>query len=479
MSEHELEKLLGGFAADTLTPEEKQALYTAALQDQHLFNTLADEQALREMLGNPEVRIKLLASLKQPRPSESGSPLSWVEWFRRPASLALAGGLSAAALAVVLSVRIYQDSLRQAAQLIATEDSKPGPLSAPNPPSTQTTTPQIIEPQAKAKENNAPAIEHQKKDTSIDKPALQKRPAPPTSKNDRVSDVAQDGLTPRTRQDEVLSQAEAPTAALNRSAEEATPLSDQKLAASAPPPSTVQEPTRRETSAGGRVATTAAPALSARALYYYGGERGLAEPRSIAKEQEQAMKPSAESAPQSYRFEQKQEGVVRSGKAVGTAAQLKPLGLRYSLVVHGPDGQEREVDIVTALKSIQPVFLALEANQDTYLQVWETGGSSMPRLLWPEKVTGQTALRVNARQRQLVPLSMESESIVLTARLSLAPPEPITGKEAGVGDRLSLNQVQESITGSNRASPQERATYVVNPELSPLAQVTVDIIFSR
>ena len=43
MSDHDLEKLLGGFAADTLTPEEKQALYTAALQDQQLFNALADE----------------------------------------------------------------------------------------------------------------------------------------------------------------------------------------------------------------------------------------------------------------------------------------------------------------------------------------------------------------------------------------------------------------------------------------------------
>ena len=48
MSEHDLEKLLGGFAVDTLTPEEKKALYTAALQDQQLFNALTDEQALKE-----------------------------------------------------------------------------------------------------------------------------------------------------------------------------------------------------------------------------------------------------------------------------------------------------------------------------------------------------------------------------------------------------------------------------------------------
>ena len=37
MSEHDLEKLLGGFAADTLTVEERNLLYTAGLQDQQLF----------------------------------------------------------------------------------------------------------------------------------------------------------------------------------------------------------------------------------------------------------------------------------------------------------------------------------------------------------------------------------------------------------------------------------------------------------
>lgn len=47
MSEHDLEKLLGGFAADTLTAEERELLYTAALNDQRLFNALADEQALK------------------------------------------------------------------------------------------------------------------------------------------------------------------------------------------------------------------------------------------------------------------------------------------------------------------------------------------------------------------------------------------------------------------------------------------------
>ena len=184
MSEHDLEKLLGGFAADTLTPEEKQTLYTAALQDQQLFNALADEQAFKELLADPDVRRRLLASLEQKNASGACGSLSWLDWFRRPAGLALAGGLSAAALAVVLGVRIYQDSLRYAAESTATEEVKPA-------------TPQAVEPQAKAKENLAPANDRQKKDTLIDKPAKREGFMPPPSKKERASDVARDNLKQR------------------------------------------------------------------------------------------------------------------------------------------------------------------------------------------------------------------------------------------------------------------------------------------
>jgi hypothetical protein len=199
----------------------------------------------------------------------------------------------------------------------------------------------------------------------------------------------------------------------------------------------------------------------------------------MAKEQEQAMKPLAESAPQANRFERKQEGLSQPGKAAGTVAQFKPLGLRYSFVVRGTDGQEREVDAATALKSTEPVRLTVEANQDAYLQVWETAGSSTPQLLWPEKETGQTSLKITAGQRQQIPLSRGSGPATLTARLSRVPSESITRQETGMLDRLSPNQVQESITASNRTGSQERATYVVNPDPSTAAQVAVDITLDR
>ena len=423
MSEHDLEKILGGFAADMLTVEERKLLYTAALNDQQLFNTLADEQALKELLADPAVRRRLLVSLKQKNATDAGGSLSWLDWFRRPAGLAFAGGLSAAALAVVLGVRIYQDSLRQAAQSVATEEVRPA-------------IPQAVEPQTKAKENVAPSIGLQKKDTSIGK--LAKR---------------------------------------ERSMDEVTSTADQKLAASAAPPSSAPESKQIHPPAGGRVAATATPALSARALFY-GGEPSRTDTHSMAKEQEQAMKPLAESVPRANRPERPLEGLSQLGKAAGTIAQVRPLGLRYSFAVRGTDGQEREVDAATAAKSIQPVFLTVEANQNVYLQVWETVGSSTPQLLWPEKEAGQVSLKMTAGQREQIPLQMKNKLITLTARLSRVPPEPITKQEGPMYERLSSNQLQELITPSGTAGLQERATYVVNQ--NPFtAQIAVEMILDQ
>jgi hypothetical protein len=199
----------------------------------------------------------------------------------------------------------------------------------------------------------------------------------------------------------------------------------------------------------------------------------------MAKEQEQAMKPLAESAPQANRPERPGEGFSQLGKATGTVAQLRPLGLRYSFVVRGTDGQEREVDAAAAAKSTEPVRLTVEANQGAYLQVWKTTGSSTPQLLWPEKETGQIALKITAGQRQHIALPMESGPVTLTAHLSRVPSGPITKQQAARFDRLSPNQLQESINASNQTGSQERATYVVNQDPSATAQIAVVIPLGR
>ena len=444
MSEHDLEKLLGGFAADTLTPEEKQLLYTAALQDQQLFNALVDEQAFKELLSDPDVRRRLLASLEQKSASGAGDSLSWLDWFRRPAGLAFAGGLSAAALAVVLGVRIYQDSLKQAAQSVATEEAKPA-------------APQAVAPQTKEKETLAPAIQLPKKD--------------------RAFDVAGDSVKQRRQQDEARSQAEAPLAAPRKSRDEIISSAEQKLAASTAPQSTVPEPTHIEPPVDGRVAATPTPAVSARALFY-GEASDRAEARSMAKGHEQALKPLAESPSPANRLERPREGLAQLGKAGDLTAQLKPLGLRYSFVTRGTDGQEQEVD-ATALKHSLSGVLTVETNQDAYLQVWETADSSTPQLLWPKKETGQISLKMAAGQRERIPLPMGNEPVTLLALLSRIPLGPTMKREDVQYDRLSPKHLQESITASDRTGSQERAIYIVNLAPSTTAQIAVDIPLNR
>jgi len=68
----EVRKLLGGYATGTLTDEERNLLFSAALQDQELFDALADEEGLRELLAEPATRQTLLEQLqRQPQPESS------------------------------------------------------------------------------------------------------------------------------------------------------------------------------------------------------------------------------------------------------------------------------------------------------------------------------------------------------------------------------------------------------------------------
>lgn len=468
MPDHELEKLLGGFAADTLTADEKQRLYAAALQDQQLFNALADEQALKELLADPSVRRRLLQALNQTRTSSAGS---WLNWFRRPAGLAWAGGLAAAALAVVLGTKIYQDSLKQAAPSVATEETKPAAPSAPAPahPASQPSPPSAAEPQPKAKENIAPSKDMAKKDALLDKVAKRERSTSPTSQEQKASDAVAHPDKDRREQDESRRRTDTPTPTLGKAAEEVTSSVDQKLAASSPPPASAPAPLQAPagTAAGGAVA----PTVSARALYY---DEAAARPDSgmMAQEKERAMKPLAESAPEASKPERRFDQFSQLGRAKSSLISPKPLGLRYSFVIHGTDGQDREVDAATAAKSGGLARLTIESNQDAYLQVWITLGSSAIFLLWPDKETGQISVKISAGQRQFIALPAASDPLTLAARLSRAPFGPISRQEAAMLGRLSSNQLQESI-------PEEQATYAMNQDPSPTAQLTVEIPIGR
>jgi hypothetical protein len=474
MSEHELENLLGGFAADTLTPEEKQALYTVALQDQQLFNALADEQALKELLADPAVRRRLLQVLNQPSVSGAGGYLPWLEWLRRPAGLAFAGGLAAAVFAVVLGTKIYQDSLKQTAPSVATEESKPA---APPASVVPLPAPAMTKMQERAKAKVEPPDDVEKKDALADKLIKREQPAKLAAPAEQpAANLARETVRQRTQQDESRKEGESAGTSSGKVAEEPAAAADKGQPAKSPaPPTAISEPAPMSAPAFAPVTSGIAPTLSARALFY-AGEPDRSDRGAMAEEKEQGLKSLSEPELQAFRPERKSERFSGLMKAGGAATQLKPLGLRYSFVVRSTDGQEQEVDAATAANSTEPVHLTVEANQDAYLQIWKTVGSPTPQLLFPEKDSGQISMKILAGQRQTIPLPTESGGLRLTARLSRVPFGPIMRQESGMLDRPSTNQLQETIPSNGS---QEQATYVVNQDPSPAAQLSVQIPLRR
>jgi hypothetical protein len=119
MRPEEIRKLIGGYATGTLTEAEREALFAAALDDQELFNELAGEESLRELLSDPAARAEMLAAVA-PRPRV------WAWW--RPALAALA----VATIGTVIFIMPKKKALAPAAVPAPTivADVKP----APEPP---------------------------------------------------------------------------------------------------------------------------------------------------------------------------------------------------------------------------------------------------------------------------------------------------------------------------------------------------------
>lgn len=465
MSEHELDKLLGGFAADTLTPEERQKLFTAALQDQQLFNALADEQALRELLADPVVRRRLLQTLNQTGASGAGGSLSWLGWLRRPATLAYAGGLAVAVFAVVLGTKVYQESLRQTALPVATEDTKAAAPPSAAPQASQPAEPSATVEEPKANVNVRPAAEPAKKDGLKNSLAEQEKVAPSKLAEDAVSVARRDDLRRRTEQDGVREQVPVPKKALKKPLEQAAGSAD-KPAANLSPPGTASESKTPKTQANAPAPAAGAQAVGARALFY-AETAAHSTVGTMAQEQRPAMTPSSEPA---QRAERQLERFALSGKSDGSA-HMKPLGLRYSFVV-GAAGEDREVEATTAARHPEPISLAVETNQDAYLQVWRQADGETPQLLVPQKETGQISLRIPGGQRQqlLVPAQID----MLTLRVSRTPFGPITKQETFALGRPSPGQIQETVMNEK-----EKAGYIVNQDLTPTAQIAVEIPLHR
>jgi hypothetical protein len=139
MKRAEAEKLLGGYATGTLTGDERRTLFEAALEHQDVFDTLADEEALRELLADPAARAHVLSALAAPAVSKV------VPFWRRPGVIGAAAGIIMAATAGLAVLRSPEAQVPlPAAKPAAAQTPLPAPsASAPVAPEAKATPPPV------------------------------------------------------------------------------------------------------------------------------------------------------------------------------------------------------------------------------------------------------------------------------------------------------------------------------------------------
>jgi len=123
MNREDIRKLLGGYATGTLTPEEQQALFEAALGDQELFDALVREQALHDLLRDPAAKAQLLTALDE-------RPPRWYEAFQ---GWRAAAAIGMAALVVAAVVIVRQNRLAPRPLEVAMVKAPEPPAAPPAP----------------------------------------------------------------------------------------------------------------------------------------------------------------------------------------------------------------------------------------------------------------------------------------------------------------------------------------------------------
>lgn len=157
MTQDEIRKLLGGYATNALTADERRILFEAALEDQELFNALQNEDALKELLDDPVVRDQVRLALVIPAKHSRRLGFSWRQW-----AFGVAMPAAVAVIAIVLMNRA------NAPKLISMSQPAMSPALAPKAEPNEVASKLKVAPPPAAKKQSA----------SVRAPQAQAIPAP-------------------------------------------------------------------------------------------------------------------------------------------------------------------------------------------------------------------------------------------------------------------------------------------------------------
>ena len=179
MTNEEIQKLLGGYATNSLTDVERKALFEAALEDQELFNLLEREQALKDVLDDPISRRQVREALEA---TPARSPAWWARWWSWGVALS---AVAAVAFVVYLSRPDHDGMKRQSFDIAMAPKSVPPVDAQPGPPQAELKAPEsratqkLFDPKLAPRSRLAKDAEvHQEKEASPKEVATAPPPPP-------------------------------------------------------------------------------------------------------------------------------------------------------------------------------------------------------------------------------------------------------------------------------------------------------------
>ena len=436
MSREEVQKLLGGYATGTLTAEEQQALFEAALDDQELFDTLAREQALRDLLRDPAANAAVLAALDE-RPR-----LGLWAWLRRP----VVAGVAMAGLAAI-GVALWQGTRKPAAPVIVAQLQKQTAQTRMEPRATAPVT-------APAPAPAQPFFRDEKRAAgALRRVAPARAPAPPpVVARQRETLDANAPVVPLAKPPQLnLTQQSAQNAAGPAPYFQNTQIQNAQIQATqVPAPASLAEKQQAKTE----------PSQDARALFYQQlpvtGRNGFAAFDATIGDVGGVAGAAPAGVPETARAKAAKkavpaESLARLAPGLAGAYVMHP-GVRCS-ILRG----DREEDISTVLPAGESVRLRITPNTDGFLSVYEGEGDSA-KLLASGPAQRMKAFETPPLKSDTAGLKQIRVTLTLVSMMKAAP------STSDAGTRSNLVE---------SAADKEAATYMVLKDARPATQQVV------
>jgi hypothetical protein len=411
MNKEDIQKLIGGYATGSLTEEERQALFEAALDDQDLFDTLQQEQALKDLFDDPfsreQVRRAAAESLPRPRTSRTS-------WFRRPWIWASAASMALAGVLVVALLRWDRTApppvakqATEASKQVA-EVSKP-PAAAPEQPQDRDKSPSKPKPEpvravaGKPDDKRRGTSKESEKASAAGRSGLEVE----SRRSNSSGQLRSSGDRPNTNSVE-LAQNRENTPAPVKTAE--APRKDVQAAAPPPPSPPVQLERSRQQAAG--------PSQQSQQVYVQAQAPGVPvatavpNPASRSRDLEEKQRATAtktETSDELTKSAGSSQGKAKGGgAAIGFAKKAAALQVNfYSFARRSEDGSYVGVSTDTVFRTGDNVRVTIAPRVSGPLSIWESDSANPEwRRLFP---ADRDSMKLRAKRDYTIPVDIVVE----------------------------------------------------------------------